>query len=236
MWTTVSPVPGGDRPPPNLFSRHFSRETQSNASMISPTGLLPGVTKSASRKRTLFCLGALTMLAALAAGCATGPKYEYTQHEDSASVEGPGGQNRLLGNNGSCSITITKVDGFNSDFIASCPGVGWPFFTGKERLYLTPDQHTLKLNITETESQYGDTGHGATGLTGTVASGSTPTITVELKANHIYRFAAFLAGSTIDLALWDETSGPAARSRVANWTFDSNSNYSGSSSPSGNHR
>lgn len=186
-------------------------------------------TRPSVRKPT-FLLAIVTTYGLLCCGCATGPRYTYTQQKDSASVSGPitPFQNR---DNGTCSIRIVQVDGLTANFDASSPGINWP--TSKKSLYLEPGKHVLALDIGEIDTETGDTGHGASGITGAVASGSTPTINVEFKANHTYRFAAYLVRGWIDLTLWDETDGAKTRSEVANWTFDSNSNYSDSSAPSG---
>jgi hypothetical protein len=169
----------------------------------------------------------------LLCGCAIGPKYAYTMQGNSAILDGFSAPNQGS-EYGSCHITILRVDGFASNFSASNPGNNWPLH--QPHLYLAPGVHTLNLSVSEIDVNYGEHSGNSAGITGTVASGSTPTITVEFKANHTYRLAGYLGGSTIDIALWDETNGAASRSRTASWTFDSNSNYSDSPAPSGNHR
>ena len=135
---------------------------------------------------------------------------------------------------GSCIIDILRMDGLVANFQASHPGPSWPLH--QPHLYLAPGMHTLDLDISEIDVMYGEHSGNSAGITGTVASGSNPTITVEFKAKHIYRLGGYLSGGTIDLVLWDETSGPATRSRVEEWTLDSNSNHSDSPAPSGGHR
>jgi hypothetical protein len=186
---------------------------------------------------TRMCVlaGVVTASVVIFAGCATGPRYEYAERQDSASLEGPVGPNQGW-ENGRCQIVIYKLDGLNVNFMASRPGLNWPFVDTKKQLYLAPGAHKIALDISEIEGQYGNTGQGATGLTGTVASGSNPTITAVFATRHVYRFAAYLNGGSIGLILWDETGGPTTRSRVANWSFDGISNYSESPAPSGGHR
>ena len=188
-----------------------------------------------SMRKPTFLLVIVTIYGLLCGGCATGPRYTYTQQKDSASVAGPRVPDQGR-EDGTCYINIKKVDGLTANFPTSNPGSNRFFYSATKRLYLSPGQHRFILDISEINSDYGGVGHGAVGIVDTVVSGSAPTITVELKANHIYRFAAFLAGGTIELILWDETGGAKTRSEVANWTLDSNSNYSDSPAPSGARR
>jgi len=180
-------------------------------------------------------LSIVTIFALLCGGCATGPQYSYIKQQDSASVEGPVVPNQGW-NNGRCQVIIEKLDGLAVNFMASSPGVNLPFVHNNRQLNLEPGKHAISLDISDTEEDYGSVGHGAVGEVGTVAYGSKPTITAEVTANHIYRFSGYLSGSTIELVLWDETGGPATRTRAGSWTFDSNGNHSDSPTPSSNHR
>jgi len=173
--------------------------------------------------KAYFLFGALVVFSFLSGGCATGPRYQSTEHSDSARIEGPVTpiQNS---ENGSCSIDIAEVDGLISGFTASLPGLNW--FIPRTQLYVAPGKHTLKVNISEIDTEYGNVGHGRTGAIGDSTAGGRPTITVEFAANHVYRLAAYLRGSTIELILWDETAGVASRFRAESWTMDSNSSYS----------
>jgi hypothetical protein len=169
-------------------------------------------------------------------GCAMfGPKYIYTQQQDSPSLGGPIGP-RQGWEYGLYQIVVTRVDGLRANFMASSPGLNWLLVDTKTKLYLAPGMHNITLDISDTESQYGDTGGGATGVVGTVVSGATPVVTAEFKANHIYRFTAGAGMSKIELVLWDETEGTAKRSIVTNWMLDSDSNHSEGLAPSGKRR
>jgi len=183
------------------------------------------VTKSASRKRSLFGLGALTMLAALAAGCATGPTYTYAQQKDSASVEGAIAPIQRTVDYGSCSIQIIRIDGFSANFDASRPGANWSFTVPSHPLYLAPGKHAITLDIAEVDTDIGEIGHGRIGTVGELDTGSQPILSVELAASHVYRFTANLGGSAINVSLWDETGGTAGRFLVASWTVDSSGSY-----------
>ena len=155
-------------------------------------------------------------------GCVTEPRYKYVEQKDSACVEGPTSpiQNS---ENGNCAIDIIQVDGVMAGFTASCPGLNW--FAIKKPLYFAPGKHTLKLSISQNYSEMGDVGHGRTGAVGDFTAGGQPTITVVLTGSHVYRLAAYLAGNSIDLALWDLSADPALRVRVASWILDSNGGY-----------
>jgi hypothetical protein len=128
---------------------------------------------------------------------------------------------------GNCCVAITQVDGLTAYFDASRPGANWSFTVPSHPLYLAPGRHALTLDIAEVDEVIGVTGRDV-GAVGAFASGSRPTLTAEFVANHVYRLTARLSGdgSAIDVTLWDETGGAAARSQVANWTVDSNRGYS----------
>jgi hypothetical protein len=83
--------------------------------------------------------------------------------------------------------------------------------------------HALTLGISEIETTNDP---NVIGDAGAFVSGAAPTITAEFLPQHVYRFAAYLEGKSIDLVLWDETGGSPTRSRVASWTLDSNRAYS----------
>ena len=180
-------------------------------------------------------LGVLLLCSFFASGCATGPRYSYTPQPDSANVEGF--RPKQGPEDGSCGIMITRVDGLVANFEASKPGYNWPFH--QEPLFLSPGIHTISLDIAESDVEAVYSGSSSGGIIDVASSsGNQPTITAVFAAKHTYRFTANLAGSYIDLTLWDETSGPSSRSEVQSWSLNSNSEYSETHNPyrkNGNH-
>ena len=169
------------------------------------------------------------------AGCVSGPKYEYAQQKDSAIIEGPVGpvQGKAYGD---CHIHIIAVDGLISTFDASSPGL--TLLLSSKPLYLSPGEHTLVLNVFETDEDVGNLGGGRTGAVGWSTAGAKSTVTAIFVANHMYRFTASIdpSGRFIALTLWDETGGSARRSRVTDWTLNANGAYTEATPPSGGHR
>jgi len=170
-------------------------------------------------------LGVLLLCAFFVSGCATGPRYSYSQQPDSANVEG---FSRMQGpEDGNCVIAIVRVDGTIANFDASLPGYIWP--AHQERLFLSPGMHTLSLDISQIRSEDVSSGSSAERIKGVSSVSNKPTVTTVFEAKHIYRFSANWAGgnsSFIYLTLWDETSGPGSRSEVQSWRLDSNYEYS----------
>lgn len=171
----------------------------------------------------LSCLIAFSLLSV---GCATGPRYEYVEQKDSARIAGLITPFQSVADYGSCGVVIFLVDGLVADFVASCPG-GPNWFVSKQPLYLAPGKHELLLDISEIDAEYGATGRRGVGDVGDFVSENKLTLTIQFAPSRIYRFTANLSADkkTIDVTLWDETSGTTARSAIQKWTVDSNTGY-----------
>jgi len=169
--------------------------------------------------------GVLAAFGLLFGGCATGPRFEYTEQKDSARIEPPIKPVQRIEQYGSCSIQITRVDGLVASFDASRPGANW-VPGGNRPLYVSPGKHTITLDIGQIDEVYGKTGRNDVGVVGAYAAGSRPTLTVEFAPNHAYRFTANLNGTVIDVTLWEETAGTSPRVAAATWRLDSNRGYS----------
>jgi hypothetical protein len=181
----------------------------------------------------LLCAAATFSL--ICAGCVIGPKYGYTRQVDSASMEGPVVPRQGL-EYGSCYVEIVRIDGLGDNFTVNRPGLNWPFYGSKNRLYFAPGIHSLTLSIGEVDETYGNVGGGSVGVVGAYSAGATSTINVEFTASHVYRIGANLEGSVIKITLWDETDGAATRFSSATWTVKSGGAYVEATPPSGGRR
>jgi len=162
----------------------------------------------------------------LLAGCASGPRYSYTQAPDSARILAYNAPSPFP-NDTSCYITVTKLDGRRLAFSASIPGLRRLLGKPSEPLYLSPGTHTMTLDLSEIDNVIGPNSD-ASGIVATDSSGGTKVIVFAFLRGHVYRMAGHLSGGAFDITLWDESDGAATRKVAGEWQMPSNTNHSDS--------
>jgi hypothetical protein len=193
-----------------------------------------------SMKKAAILSGIVTIFGLFFSGCATGPKYLYTEQKDSASVGvGPAPDAAVASAPKTWSefwsklrspdpieatVGIQQVDGLSlgSSFFDSSPK---QYLDKAGNISMSPGNHTLVLTFNHSDSDTESNADGSSTETTTDIS-AMGTVNVEFAANHIYRLEAFLSGSVFSVTLWDDTGGPSERSRAGYWMFTGRETYS----------
>lgn len=155
-------------------------------------------TQRVCQKRTLSCLGILTISVVLMAGCALGPKYAYTVQRDSAVVS--------VAPSGNAQVYIEHIDGF-----AAPLGMQYKFSSGTYELPLSPSRHSIEVLVDSTWSVPEGLGNVEQ------SAGKNITIVYNFVENGRYHLTAGYKTPTFYLALWEDDSGSSVK--VGTWRF-----------------
>jgi hypothetical protein len=156
-------------------------------------------------KKAIILLGIATIFGLFCSGCATGPKYLYTEQKDSASIGV--GQTQPPGYypayQGTTEVYITQIDGLGLGYGTSFTSLNGvisnlifdPNNHQQMQAWVAPGEHTLSLRFyDDSRTVSTDVWNDQTLSTDTVVTATivraTGVVFAEFAANHTYRLVA----------------------------------------------